>query len=51
VDQAEETDMAVHSSAGRHRSSGYDRIFIGFCTTVFIGLSAMAAWSVWAAFH
>lgn len=43
--------MTVHSNATRHRSSGYDRLFIGFCTTVFIGLSAMAAWSVWAAFH
>jgi hypothetical protein len=43
--------MAVHSNAGGNRTPGYDRVFIGFCTTVFIGLSAMAAWSVWAAFH
>lgn len=43
--------MAVQSGAGRHRSSGCDRIFIGFCTAVFLGLSAMAGWSVWAAFH
>jgi hypothetical protein len=51
VNQAKESDMAIHSGASRHRSANYDRVFIGFCTTVFLGLSAMAAWSVWAAFH
>ena len=43
--------MAIPSNAGRHRGSSLDRLFIGFCTTVFLGLSAMAGWSVWAAFH
>lgn len=35
----------------RRRSLGLDRLFLGLTTTLFLGLSAAAAWSVWAAFH
>ena len=41
--------MAAHTH--RPHSSGLDRVFIGVCTTVFVGLSLAAAWSVWAAFR
>ena len=35
----------------RRRNLGLDRLFLGVTTTLFLGLSAAAAWSVWAAFH